>query len=240
MKKIKLTYLCALVIIIFSGFLLSGYGEEMYQGIEFDNTMFPYLFTALSFICFTIVEKNTPLSFFSDCNLARLVRVHSRRKALFYDIARIYLTVFVLQGCESLAVLAGSCIYRRKIYLAVLLQYFFMNYIIKLLMILIQYFLELSAAYNFAFLGVFLVFAASLFGGSRLHEKIMETSDMDKQRLYIFLNKCDLINYTSISRTEELVGSILIPAIFIIIVILCVCAALFVYIKKADLLRKEV
>lgn len=240
MKKTKITYICAMIVIFISGICLSGYGEEMmYGGVGFESIIGPYLFSALSFICFTIVEKNNPLSMFADGNLARMMHIHSRRKAVTFDIVRIFITVFVLQVCEVVAILTGSLLWQKSLSVSVLIQYFLMNYVIRLLLIYVQYFLELNIAYNFAFIAIFLVYVAGLFAGMHLYEKIMEESDIHKQNLYKFINKCDFLNYTSVPRTRELVGNCITPVGIIILLIILVLVIIKIYVKHIDLLKKD-
>ena len=98
---------------------------------------------------------------------------------------------------------------------------------------------ELNIAYNFAFIAIFLVYVAGLFAGMHLYEKIMEESDIHKQNLYKFINKCDFLNYTSVPRTRELVGNCITPVGIIILLIILVLVIIKIYVKHIDLLKKD-
>ena len=93
-----------------------------------------------------------------------------------------------------------------------------------------------TAAYLCA---VFLVYVAGLFAGMHLYEKIMEESDIHKQNLYKFINKCDFLNYTSVPRTRELVGNCITPVGIIILLIILVLVIIKIYVKHIDLLKKD-
>ena len=126
MKKFRTTIIVSVILICFSSFMLGKCSESMYMycGIEFESSIYTYILNALIFICFVLVEKNTPLSYFAENNIVKLVRIHSRRKALFYDIVRIFITVLFLEMFETISVLAGSVFYGRKIIYKSLMVYF--------------------------------------------------------------------------------------------------------------------
>ena len=186
-----------------------------------------------------LIEKNTPLSYFADDNLAKLVRIHSRRKALIYDIARIFITVLFLEGCETVSILAGSVFYGRNIIYENIALYFLVNYVIKLFLILVQFMLEISVAYNFSFLIVYAVFICGLYSGGNIYERMLNTDDVSKQEMYKMINRFDLANYTSISRINVMSGDVLKTVTVVLGMIVFVMGVLFIYIKKADLFRKS-
>lgn len=235
MKKYKLTVVVSVVLIVFSGIMSGSCYEYMYSGVEFYSSMYSYILNGIIFICFVLIEKNTPLSSFSRNNLAKLVRIHSRRKALMCEIVRIFVTMLLLEICEILSVLAGSFLYGRKIIFLALIQYFIMNYIIKLFLILVQFLLEMSVAYNFAFLIVYAIFLCGLYSGQSLHERMLEVQDIDKCKMYEMINRFNIANYTSLPRINELTGSAFIPAVVVVGLIFLTVGVLFVYIKRADL-----
>ena len=82
-------------------------------------------------------------------------------------------------------------------------------------------------------------YVAGLFAGMHLYEKIMEESDIHKQNLYKFINKCDFLNYTSVPRTRELVGNCITPVGIIILLIILVLVIIKIYVKHIDLLKKD-
>ena len=189
MKKFRTTIIVSVILICFSSFMLGKCSESMYCGIEFESSIYTYILNALIFICFVLVEKNTPLSYFAENNLAKLVRIHSRRKALFYDIVRIFITVLFLEMFETISVLVGSVFYGRKIIYKSLVVYFVLNYIIKLFLILLQYVFEISVAYNFSFLIVYAIFICGLYSGGDIYERMLSVSDVSEQKLYERLNQ---------------------------------------------------
>lgn len=247
MKKFRTTIILSVILICFSGFMLGKCSESMYGGAEFESSIYTYILNALIFICFVLVEKNTPLSYFAENklsyfaenNLAKLVRIHSRRKALFYDIVRIFITVLFLEMFETISVLAGSVFYGRKIIYKSLVVYFVLNYIIKLFLILLQYMLEISIAYNFSFLIVYAIFICGLYSGGDIYERMLSVSDVSEQKLYERLNKFNLANYTSLSRIKDMSGNVLWTTMCVLAMIIVVIGVLCVYIKKADLLKKD-
>ena len=239
MKKFKTTVILSIILLCFSGFMLGDCNESMYCGIEFEISIYTYILNALIFICFVLIEKNTPLSYFADDNLAKLVRIHSRRKALIYDIARIFITVLFLEGCETVSILAGSVFYGRNIIYENIALYFLVNYVIKLFLILVQFMLEISVAYNFSFLIVYAVFICGLYSGGNIYERMLNTDDVSKQEMYKMINRFDLANYTSISRINVMSGDVLKTVTVVLGMIVFVMGVLFIYIKKADLFRKS-
>ena len=239
MKKCKTTVILSIILLCFSGFMLGDCNESMYCGAEFESSIYTYILNALIFICFVLIEKNTPLSYFADDNLAKLVRIHSRRKALIYDIARIFITVLFLEGCETVSILAGSVFYGRKIIYENIALYFLVNYVIKLFLILVQFMLEISVAYNFSFLIVYAVFICGLYSGGNIYERMLNTDDVSKQEMYKMINRFDLANYTSISRINVMSGDVLKTVTVVLGMIVFVMGVLFIYIKKADLFRKS-
>ena len=239
MKKFKTTVILSIILLCFSGFMLGDCNESMYCGAEFESSIYTYILNALIFICFVLIEKNTPLSYFADDNLAKLVRIHSRRKALIYDIARIFITVLFLEGCETVSILAGSVFYGRNIIYENIALYFLVNYVIKLFLILVQFMLEISVAYNFSFLIVYAVFICGLYSGGNIYERMLNTDDVSKQEMYKMINRFDLANYTSISRINVMSGDVLKTFMIVLGMIVFVMGVLFIYIKKADLFRKS-
>lgn len=239
MKKFKTTVILSIILLCFSGFMLGDCNESMYCGAEFESSIYTYILNALIFICFVLIEKNTPLSYFADDNLAKLVRIHSRRKALIYDIARIFITVLFLEGCETVSILAGSVFYGRNIIYENIALYFLVNYVIKLFLILVQFMLEISVAYNFSFLIVYAVFICGLYSGGNIYERMLNTDDVSKQEMYKMINRFDLANYTSISRINVMSGDVLKTVTVVLGMIVFVMGVLFIYIKKADLFRKS-
>ena len=239
MKKFKTTVILSIILLCFSGFMLGDCNESMYCGAEFESSIYTYILNALIFICFVLIEKNTPLSYFADDNLAKLVRIHSRRKALIYDIARIFITVLFLEGCETVSILAGSVFYGRKIIYENIALYFLVNYVIKLFLILVQFMLEISVAYDFSFLIVYAVFICGLYSGGNIYERMLNTDDVSKQEMYKMINRFDLANYTSISRINVMSGDVLKTVTVVLGMIVFVMGVLFIYIKKADLFRKS-
>ena len=241
MKKFRTTIILSVILICFSGFMLGKCSEGMYMycGIEFESSIYTYILNALIFICFVLVEKNTPLSYFAENNIVKLVRIHSRRKALFYDIVRIFITVLFLEMFETISVLAGSVFYCRKIIYKSLMVYFVLNYIIKLFLILLQYMLEISIAYNFSFLIVYAIFICGLYLGGDIYERMLSVSDVSEQKLYERLNKFNLANYTSLSRIKDMSGNVLWTTMCVLAMIVFVVGVLCVYIKKVDLLKKS-
>ena len=239
MKKFKTTVILSIILLCFSGFMLGDCNESMYCGAEFESSIYTYILNALIFICFVLIEKNTPLSYFADDNLAKLVRIHSRRKALIYDIARIFITVLFLEGCETVSILAGSVFYGRNIIYENIALYFLVNYVIKLFLILVQFMLEISVAYNFSFLIVYAVFICGLYSGGNIYERMLNTDDVSKQEMYKMINRFDLANYTSISRINVMSGDVLKTFMIVLGMIVFVMGVLFIYIKKVDLFRKN-
>ena len=239
MKKFKTTVILSIILLCFSVFMLGDCNESMYCGAEFESSIYTYILNALIFICFVLIEKNTPLSYFADDNLAKLVRIHSRRKALIYDIARIFITVLFLEGCETVSILAGSVFYGRNIIYENIALYFLVNYVIKLFLILVQFMLEISVAYNFSFLIVYAVFICGLYSGGNIYERMLNTDDVSKQEMYKMINRFDLANYTSISRINVMSGDVLKTVTVVLGMIVFVMGVLFIYIKKADLFRKS-
>ena len=239
MKKFKTTVILSIILLCFSGFMLGDCNESMYCGAEFESSIYTYILNALIFICFVLIEKNTPLSYFADDNLAKLVRIHSRRKALIYDIARIFITVLFLEWCETVSILAGSVFYGRNIIYENIALYFLVNYVIKLFLILVQFMLEISVAYNFSFLIVYAVFICGLYSGGNIYERMLNTDDVSKQEMYKMINRFDLANYTSISRINVMSGDVLKTVTVVLGMIVFVMGVLFIYIKKADLFRKS-
>ena len=229
----------SIILLCFSVFMLGDCNESMYCGAEFESSIYTYILNALIFICFVLIEKNTPLSYFADDNLAKLVRIHSRRKALIYDIARIFITVLFLEGCETVSILAGSVFYGRNIIYENIALYFLVNYVIKLFLILVQFMLEISVAYNFSFLIVYAVFICGLYSGGNIYERMLNTDDVSKQEMYKMINRFDLANYTSISRINVMSGDVLKTVTVVLGMIVFVMGVLFIYIKKADLFRKS-
>lgn len=57
MKKIKITYICSVLIIFLSGLILSISYDDIYCGIDFESAMYPYIINGLIFMCFVIIEK---------------------------------------------------------------------------------------------------------------------------------------------------------------------------------------
>lgn len=237
MRKFRTTVILSIILLCFSGVMLGNCDENMYCGAAFDCSIYTYILNALIFICFVLVEKNTPLSYFAGGNLARFVRIHSRRKALLYDIVRICITVLFLEGCESLSILAGSMFFGRKMIYENMAVYFALNYIIKLFLILVQFLLEISVAYNFAFLIVYAVFICGLYSGGDIYERMLSANDVSKQEMYRKINRFNLANYTSLPRINEIQGNVLQTTVVVLGMIAFVVGMLYIYIKKADLFR---
>lgn len=238
MKKIKITYLCAVLIILFSGIMLGGFYENMYCGVDFESGMYPYIINGMIFICFVLIEKNSPFSYFAQDNLTKLVRISSRRKALVYDIIRIFITVLFLECCECAGILVGSIIYGRTFVWERFASYFMINYVIKLLLILIQFLLEKSISYNFSFLLVYAVFLCGLYSGEDIYQRMLYIDDSEKRKIYEMINRFNIANYTSLLRIKQMGGCVYKDMFIISALIFIVIVLLFIYIKKVDLLKK--
>lgn len=115
--------------------------------------------------------------------------------------------------------------------------YFALNYIIKLFLILVQFLLEISVAYNFAFLIVYAVFICGLYSGGDIYERMLSANDVSKQEMYRKINQFNLANYTSLPRINEIQGNVLQTTVVVLGMIAFVVGMLYIYIKKADLFR---
>lgn len=238
MKKIKITYICSVLIIFLSGLILSISYDDIYCGIDFESAMYPYIINGLIFMCFVIIEKNSPFSYFTQDNIIKLVRINSRRKALTYDVIRIFMAVLFMECCECAGILTGSVIYRRTFIWERFASYFMLNYIIKLLLILIQFFLEKSISYNFSFLLVYTVFLFGLYSGEDIYQRILNTDNSEKRKIYETINRCNIANYTSIPRIKQMCVCVYDALLIMSALIFLVLILLFIYIKKVDLLKK--
>lgn len=99
--------------------------------------------------------------------------------------------------------------------------------------------LEISIAYNFSFLIVYAIFICGLYSGGDIYERMLSVSDVSEQKLYERLNKFNLANYTSLSRIKDMSGNVLWTTMCVLAMIMFFIGVLCVYIKKADLLKKD-
>ena len=116
--------------------------------------------------------------------------------------------------------------------------YFMINYVIKLLLILIQFLLEKSISYNFSFLLVYAVFLCGLYSGEDIYQRMLYIDDSGKRKIYEMINRFNIANYTSLLRIKQMGGCVYKDMFIISALIFIVIVLLFIYIKKVDLLKK--
>lgn len=241
MKKLSLknnvSVIIAMLINAFCSFFLVYFSKEEFLGIEFNFNTGHIIFTALSFICLTVIMQNRSSCLFKEDNIVRLTRIGSRRKALKIELIKIVFVVFLYEFIGDLFIFIFSLVLNKSF--GSLAQMFILNYLIKLLLMIIQFAMDRVFSHNFGFMIISVMFITLLLIGSGIYAFCEKSSDNALISKLLFLNKLNLINYVSISRANFLTDKIIYPLLSAIGLISVVSAALFVKIKKINLLPKE-
>lgn len=236
--KNKINFFACLINILCSFFLVL-FSQRIYNGIEFDYNAGQLIFELLSFICLAVVMHNRDDSFFNQCNIIRLIRIGSRKKAFKSEYEKIFSYVFLYELIGSLAVLLFSYILKKQINVFYIAIMFLFNFLIKLLIMLIQFIFDLIFTYNFSFLVSSTAFMLLLLSGTAINNICDEINDTDKIRLLTLLNSCNLVNYISIERAFKLTDNLLLIAFTAIALIAAVVLTIHINIKKVSILPKE-
>lgn len=243
MKKLSLknriSIVVSVVINILCSFFLVYFSFEEYAGIEFDYNAGHLVFTSLSFICLTVIMQNRSDCLFADDNIIRLSRIGSRRKALIIELLKIISTVFVYELVGTVSICVFSFSLKKALSLTSIILMFIMGYLVKLFLMIIQFIMDRVFVHNFGFMLISILFMVLLLVGSGIYYFCEQSSDIQLVGKLLILNKLNLINYVSISRTYYLTQKILYPLLATLGLIGISIGILYNKIKNINLLSKE-
>lgn len=235
----KLIFLISFVVSIFSCLLMTVVGDESFIGFSFRVNIGQVLFFAISLssMSFALSQRKDCLIY--ENNLANLVRIGSRKKALKSEIFKILLIVFIFEFAETVVIYFVNLLCYHRNSVPDIFAFFLLNYLIKSFFMLLQFFLEIKWIKGYSTIVVLAVFLILIFLGTALNS-IYNNSNNPSLKSFIFhMNQLNLINYISIERTAKLVNNIVYPVSASILLILKQIFALNKVIEKSDILNKE-
>lgn len=235
----KISIIAAIIINIFCSFFLIFFSYEKYEGIEFDYNTGHLIFLSLSFICLTVIMTNRSDCLFIDDNLIRLSRIGSRRTALRIELFKIILIIFIYEVISLTSLCLFSLLLKKDIQLKQLLIMFVLGYFIKLFLMIIQFAMDRIFAHNIGFMLISFLFLLLLLSGSGIYYFCEQNQNTDLTDKLFFLNRVNLINYISMSRTRYLTDNNLLPLFAVLGLNVTSILSLFIKIKKLNLLPKE-
>ncbi len=215
------------------------FSHGAYIGIEFNYSSGQFIFISLSFVCLTVIMQSRSDCLFKQDNIIRLSRIGSRRKALKEELEKIFLLVFIYEMESAAGILIFSLLMGKDLNLYYIVLLFALNFIIKLLMIIIQFILDLKLTYNFGFLIISIAYMLMLLAGSGIYLYCNEIADTDLISKLTLINKLNVINYTSLSRAFDLIDNAENALFVIIALIVPIISVLFIKIKNYSILPKE-
>lgn len=236
--KNRISIIVSLAVTIFSSFMLV-YFSEGYYGIEFDLSIAQAIFNALLFILLSIVISSRSDCLFLDNNLIRLTRIASRRKAIFYELKKIVVTVFLFTFIETLGVLLFSMITDTICSIKHILLMLLFSFLVKLFFMILQFYCELYSHYKLSFLIMSILFLILITLGSQLYSYCSQYEGTDLASALEIVNRLNIANYVSLSRVMTLWNKLLIPIVGIIFLIIIEIVFIVIRIKKLDILSKE-
>lgn len=205
--KRKISFTVIVLINILCAFMQVWMSTGAYCGIEFDLNYGIMIFCTLEFISLSLLMKNRDDCLFFDNNLIKLVRIASRRRAMTFEILKITAATVMIEAVKIIFTALFSVILSKDITIGGILLLFAFELLVKLLLMLIQFALEITAAYNFSFLAVCIVFLLLLLFGSAAYTFVTEHPDAAITPVLRFINKFNLINYISPYRAKRLCSS---------------------------------
>lgn len=235
----KISTFIAMIINIICSFFLIYFSFEGYKGIEFDYNTGHLIFTALSFICLSVIMQNRTDCLFIDNNLIRLSRIGSRRKALIFELLKTIFYVFIYECIGAISVCIFAVLLKENLRAEDIAMMFILGYLIKLFLIIIQFIMDRIFTHNIGFMIICLLFLTLLLAGSGIYYFCENAQDTELTSKLLILNKLNLINYISISRTNYLTDNILYPLSTVIGLNIISITVLFIKIKKLNLIPKE-
>lgn len=238
MKK-KISFTVILLINILCAFMQVWMSTDAYSGIEFELNYGIMIFCTLEFISLSLLMKNRDDCLFFDSNLIKLTRIASRRRAMTYEILKITATTVMVEMVKIISIVLFSIILSKDITISGIMILFALELLVKLLLMLIQFAFEITAAYNFSFLAVCIVFLLLLLLGSAAYTFVTEHPDAAITPVLRFINKYNLINYISPYRAKRLCSSTGYPLAVTVALNILQAAILIFNSKRLNILPKE-
>ena len=82
------------------------------------------------------------------------------------------------------------------------------------------------------------MFLLGLYLGEDIYQRILNTDNSEKRKIYEIINRCNIANYTSIPRIKQMGVCVYDALLIMSALIFWVLILLFIYIKKVDLIKK--
>ncbi len=237
--KRKVSFVIVLAINALCAFMLVWLSIETYSGAQFGYDYGILIFCTLEFVALSLLMKNREDCLFFDNNIIRLTRISSRRKSISIEILKICATVFIVEVFKIALTVLFSIILGKGITFKSILLLFTLELLIKLSLMLIQFALELTSAYNFSFLIICISYLLLLLIGSAIYQFTTENPEAAITPMLRLINKCNLINYISPYRAKLLCTTLLRPFATIATLNLLQIVILVFSSKKVSILPKE-
>lgn len=236
-NKNFITLVISVCVIIISSVSLIISNTGNFLGAEFENYINQYLFSFLNFLVLMICIQKRDHSLFSETGIISLTRINSRKKAFWNETAKLTEIIFLLVTAETFVYLIYAAICRSKLNLSSLLLFFVYNFLVKLIFVIIEQALELKWLNDFTYIFISLFYLLLLYIGKVIKDIYKMFKNIELRKTLSFLNKINIVNFTSIPRINELGLSNMYIFIFIAIFILISFILLYIVWKKADVLR---
>ena len=234
--KRKVSFVIVLAINALCAFMLVWLSIETYSGAQFGYDYGILIFCTLEFVALSLLMKNREDCLFFDNNIIRLTRISSRRKSISIEILKICATVFIVEVFKIALTALFSIMLSRNITPKSIMLLFALELFVKLILMFLQFALELTSAYNFSFLIICISYLLLLLIGSAIYQF---TTENPEAAITPMINKCNLINYISPYRAKLLCTTLLRPFATIATLNLLQIVILVFSSKKVSILPKE-
>lgn len=238
MKK-KISFIIVLAVHTLCAFMLVWLSTDTYNGVQFNHNYGILVFCTLEFVALSLLMKNREDCLFFDNNIIRLTRISSRRKATCIEILKICTTVLIVEIFKIALTALFSILLGKLITFKGIMLLFALELFVKLILMLIQFALELISSYNFSFLIICISFLLLLLIGTAIYLFTTENPEAAITPILRIINKYNLINYISPYRAKLLCTATLQPLAAIMALNLLQIVILVFSSKKVSILPKE-
>ena len=180
MKK-KISFIIVLAVHTLCAFMLVWLSTDTYNGVQFNHNYGILVFCTLEFVALSLLMKNREDCLFFDNNIIRLTRISSRRKATCIEILKICTTVLIVEIFKIALTALFSILLGKLITFKGIMLLFALELFVKLILMLIQFALELISSYNFSFLIICISFLLLLLIGTAIYLFTTENPEADRK-----------------------------------------------------------
>ncbi len=235
MNKYKHTIINFLII-IFCSYRFANYSADIYYGLPFDFNISLTIFNIVNFCAMANYLKTSNNSLFKN-NVVNIIRYNYRRKALKFSLVKKFKKII------SCSIFSSACIFvfeltGNNLQIEKCFTFCLLNMIVNSFLLLFQYYFELFINLDYGLLFINGVYITGILSGCVLHKYyVTHTNTLSKIAMYV--NKVNLLNFTSLERINAMSSNIYVATLSMLILIVLIILLLNLKIKKIDILCEE-